>query len=59
MVGAPKLLSKIALRPLGPNVTFTAFAKILTPRAIRTRASSPNNTSFAAIFIPILCDYDY
>ena len=30
-VGAPKDLSKTTLRPFGPNVTFTASAKTLTP----------------------------
>ena len=48
-VGAPKLLSNTALRPLGPRVTLTALARTLTPVNIRWRASSPNLTSFAAI----------
>ena len=34
-VGAPKLLSSTALRPLGPRVTLTALARMLTPRTIR------------------------
>ena len=50
-VGAPKLLSKTTLRPLGPNVTFTASAKVFTPLTIKLRASAPNLTSLAAIFI--------
>src|SRR5512147_3241888 len=50
-VGAPKLLSSTALRPLGPRVTLTAFARMLTPRSIRERASSPKRTSFAAIAV--------
>ena len=49
-VGAPKLFSTTTLRPLGPNVCLTAFASVLTPRAMRERASSPNLTSFALIF---------
>ncbi|SMG66145.1 conserved hypothetical protein [methanotrophic bacterial endosymbiont of Bathymodiolus sp.] len=52
IVGAPKLLSKTALRPFGPNVAFTAFAKIFTPFTIKERASSPNFTSFATMLIP-------
>ena len=53
-VGAPKLFSTTTLRPLGPNVCFTAFARILTPFAIRERASSPNLTSLALIFLDLL-----
>src|ERR1700733_9559998 len=50
-VGAPKLLSSTALRPLGPSVALTAFARMLTPRNMRARASSLNRTSFAAIVV--------
>src|SRR5712672_3383868 len=49
MRGAPKLLSSTTLRPLGPSVTFTALARMSTPRSILSRASPPNRTSFAAI----------
>src|SRR5271165_5982988 len=49
MRGAPKLLSSTTLRPFGPSVTFTASARISTPRSIRWRASPPNLTSLAAI----------
>ena len=31
-VGAPKLFSSTTLRPLGPRVTLTALARMLTPR---------------------------
>ena len=31
--GAPKLLSSTTLRPLGPSVTFTASARMSTPRS--------------------------
>ena len=31
MVGAPNFLSRIALRPFGPSVAFTASASWLTP----------------------------
>src|SRR5215472_2550869 len=50
MRGAPKLLSSTTLRPFGPSVTFTASARISTPRSIRWRASPPNLTSLAAMF---------
>src|SRR6185437_6569608 len=49
MRGAPKLLSSTTLRPLGPSVTFTASARMSTPRNMRARASPPNFTSLAAI----------
>ena len=49
MVGAPKLFSRTTLRPLGPRVTLTALASVLTPRSISWRASSENFTSFALI----------
>src|SRR5215213_1683085 len=49
MRGAPKLFSITTLRPLGPSVTFTALARISTPRSIFSRASAENLTSFAAI----------
>ena len=51
IVGPPNDLSNTTLRPLGPNVTFTASASMFTPLSIFARASLPNNTSFAAIFM--------
>src|SRR5690349_3958163 len=51
MRGAPKDFSITTLRPLGPSVTFTAFASVSTPRSIRSRASVENFTSLAAIFL--------
>ena len=48
--GAPKLFSSTTLRPLGPSVTFTASARMSTPRMIRSRASREKRTSFAAMF---------
>src|SRR5690348_10969790 len=51
MVGAPKLFSSTALRPLGPSVALTAFARTFTPLNMRWRASSLNRTSFAAIVV--------
>src|SRR3954467_12856192 len=49
MRGAPKLLSMTTLRPLGPRGTFTASARMSTPRMIRSRASREKRTSFAAM----------
>src|SRR5580698_9650576 len=49
-VGPPKLRSRTTLRPFGPSVTFTAFARMFTPSTILARAESPNTTSLAAIF---------
>src|SRR5579863_5167020 len=40
MVGDPNFLSITTLRPLGPSVTFTASASLLTPRINAWRASS-------------------
>src|SRR6185312_2850903 len=55
MRGAPKLLSSTTLRPFGPRVTFTASARMSTPRSMRARASPPNLTSLAAMsYIPRL-----
>src|SRR6056297_2056542 len=45
--GAPKDFSITTLRPLGPSVTFTASARVLTPLSIRLRASVSNLTSLA------------
>src|SRR5438067_3534055 len=52
MRGAPKLVSMTTLRPLGPKVTFTASARMSTPRIMRSRASRLNFTSLAAIWLP-------
>ncbi len=49
MVGAPNDLSSTTLRPFGPRVTLTAFARVLTPLSIFERASSPKRTSLAAM----------
>src|SRR3984893_13073897 len=49
MRGATKLFSITTLRPLGPSVTFTALARISTPRSKQSRASPENLTSFAAL----------
>src|SRR5437762_4699410 len=55
MRGAPYDLSSTTLRPLGPSVTRTALASMSTPRSILSRASTPNFTSLAAIFVLRLC----
>src|SRR5690606_6734078 len=52
MRGAPKLLSLTTLRPFGPSVTFTASARMSTPLRMRSRASRPNFTSLAAMWLP-------
>src|SRR6478672_7059419 len=49
--GAPKLLSRTTLRPLGPRVTRTALARTSTPCSILSRASVENLTSLAAILV--------
>src|SRR5246127_555877 len=49
MRGAPNDLSRTTLRPFGPSVTFTASARISTPRIMRERASAVNFTSLAAM----------
>src|SRR3546814_17557354 len=49
--GAPKDLSMTTLRPFGPSVTFTASARMLTPRTMRSRASPPNFKSLGAILL--------
>src|SRR5215471_17330687 len=55
--GAPKLLSKTTLRPLGPKVMRTASFRISTPRSSFSRASAPNFTSFAAIVCYSDCNF--
>src|SRR5512134_1374910 len=52
--GAPKLFSMTTLRPLGPSVTFTALARMSTPRSIFSRASAAKRTSLAAIWLVLL-----
>ena len=49
MVGEPNFFSITTLRPLGPSVTFTASARIFTPRRIACRDSSPCTICFAII----------
>src|SRR5437868_576035 len=49
MRGAPNDLSRTTLRPFGPSVTLTALARMSTPRSMRSRASTENLTSLAAM----------
>src|SRR5258708_15337294 len=57
MRGAPKLLSRTTLRPLGPSVTLTALARMSTPRSMRSRASPLKRTSLAAMCFSLLDVY--
>src|SRR5215204_1291418 len=50
--GAPNDLSMTTLRPFGPSVTFTALARVSTPRSMRSRASVEKRTSLAAMSLP-------
>src|SRR6266404_5036098 len=52
IVGEPNFFSMTTLRPLGPSVTFTASASLLTPRRIAWRASSLYVIRFA--IVPLL-----
>ncbi len=51
IVGAPHFLSMTTLRPLGPSVTFTAFASASTPRSSDLRAESSNSSVLAMGFL--------
>ncbi len=55
MVGAPNFLSMTTLRPLGPMVTLTVSASLLTPRSSERRASSSNCRIFGMFPIPSGC----
>src|SRR5690606_17782314 len=43
MVGEPYFLSRTTLRPRGPSVTLTVFARASTPASSLRRASSSNS----------------
>src|SRR5579864_5013279 len=58
-VGAPKLFSSTALRPLGPSVALTALARTFTPLNMRARASSLKRTSLAAIVVILLLAFNH
>src|SRR5436190_4744574 len=55
MRGAPNDLSSTTLRPFGPSVTRTAWARVSMPRSIRSRASTENLTSLADIWAFLPC----
>jgi hypothetical protein len=50
IVGEPVSFSSTTLRPLGPSVTFTASAILLTPLSRRRRASSLYLSTFPMNF---------
>ena len=47
--GAPNFLASTTLRPLGPRVTLTVSARVLTPVSSALRASSPDLISLDII----------
>jgi hypothetical protein len=51
IVGLPHFLSSTTLRPLGPRVTLTASATLLTPRSNARRAFSSYKRFFAAMCV--------
>src|SRR5256885_7469932 len=55
MVGEPNDFSITTLRPLGPRVTFTASASVLTPLRMLSRARTSNRISLAAISVVSVC----
>src|SRR5271157_4470428 len=54
MSGEPNFFSITTLRPLGPSVTFTASARMFTPRRIDCRDSSPCRICFAIVSISLI-----
>ena len=55
--GDPYSFSRTTLRPLGPKVTRTAFANVLTPLNMDSRASFEKRTSLAIIHYLLLLTY--
>src|SRR5258705_56189 len=55
MRGAPNDLASTTLPPLGASIRPTALVRMSTPRNIRSRASTENFTSLAAIFVSPIC----
>src|SRR4030095_16324782 len=49
IVGGPNFLSRMTFRPRGPRVTFTALARLLTPRRMPCREESPYTICLAII----------
>jgi hypothetical protein len=52
-VGAPNFLSMTTLRPFGPRVAFTAFARVSTPR-FRAARASVLNVMILALMVDVL-----
>src|SRR6185295_4915336 len=59
MVGEPNDFSITTLRPLGPRVTFTASASVLTPRRIASRARTSKMISLAAMCVSLSLLFDH
>src|SRR5207249_2540774 len=57
MVGAPNDFSNTTFRPLGPSVTFTASASVLTPLRIASRARTSKRISLAMSSVSLLLDH--
>src|SRR6185295_2665151 len=53
-VGDPHDFSITTLRPRGPKVTLTVFARMSSPVAMRCRASCENTMVFADMFGPFI-----
>src|SRR5205823_8186253 len=53
IVGEPNDFSMTTLRPLGPSVTFTASASVLTPLRMASRARTSKRISFAISVISV------
>src|SRR2546422_3091394 len=51
ILGDPNFLSRMTLRPLGPRVTRTALARLLTPRRMPCREESPYTICFAIPYL--------
>src|SRR3954471_11831908 len=57
MVGEPNDFSITTFRPLGPSVTLTASASVLTPLRIASRARTSNRISLAMVGVSLLLDH--
>src|SRR5205807_7498709 len=57
MVGEPNDFSMTTFRPLGPSVTLTASASVLTPFKIASRARTSKRISLAMLSVSLLFDH--
>src|SRR6266851_3332707 len=57
MVGEPNDFSITTFRPLGPSVTLTASARVLTPLRIASRARTSKRISLAIGVVSLLLDH--